>query len=101
MKRKITNGILYALAFIWCAITILPLLITVLSSFKNNDEIYLGMFEFPKLWRFSNYAAAAETADALVAIRKLSADGFFHHHHGISHWNDGFLHLSRKAGSDL
>ena len=47
MKRKITNGILYALAFIWCAITILPLLITVLSSFKNNDEIYLGMFEFP------------------------------------------------------
>ena len=68
MKRKITNGILYALAFIWCAITILPLLITVLSSFKNNDEIYLGMFEFPKLWRFSNYAAAAETGDALVAI---------------------------------
>ena len=59
---------MYILAFLWCTITILPLLITVLSSFKNNDEIYLGMFEFPKLWRFSNYATAAATADALIAI---------------------------------
>ena len=68
MRKKIINTVLYILAFLWCTITILPLLITVLSSFKNNDEIYLGMFEFPKLWRFSNYAAAAETADALIAI---------------------------------
>ena len=62
MRKKIINTVLYILAFLWCTITILPLLITVLSSFKNNDEIYLGMFEFPKLWRFSNYATAAATA---------------------------------------
>ncbi len=67
-KRKIIAGIVYVLAFLWCAITILPLIITVLSSFKNNDEIYLGMFHLPEIWRFFNYAEAAETADALLAI---------------------------------
>ncbi|MDO5423830.1 MAG: carbohydrate ABC transporter permease [Eubacteriales bacterium] len=69
MKRKIINGILYVVAFLWGAITILPLLITILSSFKNNDEIYLGMFQFPEVWRFENYKAAAEMADALVSMR--------------------------------
>lgn len=68
MKRKAINGILYVLAFLWCAITILPLLITILSSLKNNDEIYLGMFELPKVWRFFNYVTATKTADALRSI---------------------------------
>lgn len=76
MKRKVINGIFYVLAFLWCAITLLPLLITVLSSFKTNDEIYLGMFEIPKVWRFSNYADAARTADALIAVRNSLFMGF-------------------------
>ena len=51
---------------------------------------------------FSNYAAAAETADALVAIGNSLLMAFFHHHHGISHWNDGFpTFYPEKAGSDL
>lgn len=69
MKRKIGKTILYILAFVWGAITLLPLLVTILSSFKNNDEIFMGMFHAPVVWRFSNYADAAKTADALIAIR--------------------------------
>lgn len=65
---KVKKGIVYFLAFFWCAITLLPLLITVLASFKNNDEIYSGLFSFPKIWRLSNYPEAAETARALVSI---------------------------------
>lgn len=66
--KKLKNGVLYFLAFVWCAITILPLLITVLASFKNNDEIYSGLFSLPKIWRFSNYPAASQTARALISI---------------------------------
>jgi raffinose/stachyose/melibiose transport system permease protein len=66
--RKIKSAVLYFLAFAWCAITILPLLITVMASFKNNDEIYSGLFNLPKIWRFSNYPEAAKTARALISI---------------------------------
>lgn len=68
MKKKTVHGILYFLAFLWCAITILPLLITLISSFKNNNEIYLGLFHLPTIWRASNYAHAVETANALKAV---------------------------------
>ncbi len=68
MKRKIGKTALYIAAFLWGAITLLPLLVTILSSFKNNDEIFMGMFQAPSVWRFSNYAEAAETADALKAV---------------------------------
>ena len=34
----------FILAFVWGAITLLPLLATILSSFKNNDDIFMGMF---------------------------------------------------------
>lgn len=68
MKKKVVHGIVYFLAFVWCAITILPLFTTLLSSFKNNDEIYLGLFNLPEVWRFSNYPKAIETANALRAV---------------------------------
>ncbi len=66
--NKVKNTVLYVFSFLWCAITLLPLLITVLASFKNNDEIYSGLFSIPKTWRFSNFSNAAQTADALVSI---------------------------------
>ncbi|MDO5134474.1 MAG: carbohydrate ABC transporter permease [Eubacteriales bacterium] len=66
--QKIKRGVLYVFAFLWCAITLLPLLITLLASFKNNDEIYAGLFSIPKIWRFSNYAVASETAKALISV---------------------------------
>ncbi len=68
MKKKVVHGVLYTLAFLWCLITILPLAITFMSSFKNNNEIYLGLFNLPEVWRVSNYANAVETANALKAV---------------------------------
>lgn len=68
MKRKAVHTVLYTLAFLWCLITILPLVITLMSSFKNNNEIYLGLFNLPEVWRVSNYSNAVETANALTAV---------------------------------
>lgn len=68
MKKKTVHGIVYFLAFLWCVITILPLVITFISSFKNNNEIYLGLFHLPDIWRVSNYPNAVKTANALRAI---------------------------------
>ena len=68
-KQKTLHGIIYFAALIWGAITLLPLVVTVLSSFKNNTEIYNGTFTLPEVWRVENYARAADVANALVSIR--------------------------------
>lgn len=67
-KKQITHGIIYFLAIVWGVITLLPLLITVAASFKNNNEIYLGLFNLPKVWRWTNYPQAVATANALRSI---------------------------------
>ena len=53
MKKKVVHGVLYTLAFLWCLITILPLAITFMSSFKNNNEILFGLFNFQKFGEYS------------------------------------------------
>ena len=67
-KAKRWNILWYALAIIWGTITILPLVITVLSSFKNNNEINMGLFSLPKQWRIENYVKANDAANALGSI---------------------------------
>lgn len=67
-KGKRINILWYMLAVLWGMITLLPLLITVLSSFKNNNEINSGLFAFPEKWRFDNYIKANEMADAFTSI---------------------------------
>lgn len=47
-KSKRLNILWYASAIVWGGITILPLGITVLSSFKNNNEINSGLFALPE-----------------------------------------------------
>lgn len=47
---------------IWSLIVILPMLWTVLSSFKTNEEIHQSPFSLPKHWNFDNYANAWTTA---------------------------------------
>ena len=66
--NKAGTGILYVLAVLLAAATFLPLIITLLSSFKTNEDLLLGMFSLPKTWKFSNYPDAIRTADAIRSI---------------------------------
>ena len=68
MRKKGFDIIAYGFAFIWLIVTIFPLVITFLCSFKNNEGINLSMFALPDIWHWENYAAAVERANILRAV---------------------------------
>lgn len=57
-KTKAGRGITYILAFLWIIATTVPLLLAVLSSFKDNTEIYLRPWQLPQSWAPVNYIRA-------------------------------------------
>ncbi|MGV8895541.1 MAG: carbohydrate ABC transporter permease [Rhodoglobus sp.] len=59
---KVVGGISHSVLTIWSIIVVLPLLWTILSSFKNNTEIFASPFSLPSRWSFDNYANAWTTA---------------------------------------
>ena len=65
---KIGRLFLYGLSLIWIFITIFPLIVTFLCSFKDNEGINLGMFSMPKVWLWSNYADAFQSAQMHLAV---------------------------------
>ena len=67
-KKRVKSFLLYFVAICLACMTFFPLIITFLSSVKTNEEILLGMFSLPKVWRFGNYAEAARIAAALKSI---------------------------------
>lgn len=68
IKRKVISGLGYFVGFFLVLLTIFPLLITVVSSLKDNGEILLGMFSLPEVWHFDNYVEAVRIGDALTAV---------------------------------
>lgn len=66
--RGIKRGLLYFIAIFMAVVTFFPLIVTLLSSFKTNEEILLGMFSWPKVWNFMNYPDAIRIANAARAI---------------------------------
>lgn len=66
--KKISNGMFQGFAWIWAFFTLFPLLITVLSSFKENNGIYGNMLALPKEWLISNYKDAIFSANMVRAI---------------------------------
>lgn len=68
MKRKINKCIVYLLAAVWFAVTILPLVVTFLCSVKDNEGINLGMFKLPRKWLWSNYADSLTSAHMGTAV---------------------------------
>ncbi|WP_394912439.1 carbohydrate ABC transporter permease [uncultured Robinsoniella sp.] len=68
MKRKVGKLIIYLFAVFWAVMTIFPLIITFLSSVKDNQGINLGMFKLPEKWLWSNYAAAFSSANIGKAV---------------------------------
>jgi N-acetylglucosamine transport system permease protein len=52
----------HAILTIWSLIVVLPLLWTIMSSFKTSSEIFASPFTLPSHWNFDNYASAWTTA---------------------------------------
>lgn len=69
-KKKMHGGkiALYVIAVFWTVVTLFPVVVTVLASFKTNSEIYLNLFSFPEKLMLQNYVSANKTADALRTI---------------------------------
>jgi len=59
-KHKITGlGIIkYVFLILMALAFITPLLFTLMSSLKNNREIFTNPFSLPETWRFDNYVSA-------------------------------------------
>lgn len=63
MNKNFFKTISYLFALVWGITTIFPLLVTFLSSVKDNDGIYLGLFSFPKKWIWQNYIDSFRVAN--------------------------------------
>ena len=59
-KQKMHGGkiALYVIAILWTVVTLFPVVVTVMASFKTNSEIYLNLLSFPKKIMFQNYISA-------------------------------------------
>ncbi len=67
-KAKETKGdktvaaVSHTMLLIWSLIVILPLLWTLMTSFKTTREIFASPFSLPEHWNFDNYVSAWTTA---------------------------------------
>jgi raffinose/stachyose/melibiose transport system permease protein len=68
IKRNAGTMLIYSLALFWGFATIFPLVLAVLSSFKDNAEIYLFPWQLPKSWDLVNYHKAIYDVNALRSI---------------------------------
>lgn len=59
---------IHIIAIIWSIGTLIPLIFTIISSFKNTTEIYESPFELPKHIRMNNYTEALFNGNMLRAI---------------------------------
>ncbi|MET4705686.1 carbohydrate ABC transporter permease [Frigoribacterium sp. UYMn621] len=59
---RVVGGISHTILTVWCIIVVLPLLWTVMSSFKSSSEIFSSPFSLPAKWNFDNYVGAWTTA---------------------------------------
>ena len=67
-KLKSTEVAMYIFAIIWSVITLIPLLTTLLSSFKTNPEIFSNMLALPREWLIQNYYDALFGANILRSV---------------------------------
>ncbi|MGH1563864.1 carbohydrate ABC transporter permease [Mumia sp. DW29H23] len=52
------SSVAHVILGIWAALVIIPLLWTLLSSFKTSSEIFSSPFSLPAQWSFDNYVSA-------------------------------------------
>ena len=69
MRKIRLPGILYrAIAIVFAAIFIYPIYFTIVSSFKNNNEIWNTMFALPSKIEWANYTSAVQDVKILRAV---------------------------------
>lgn len=68
MRNKPFRIATYAFAIAWALATVIPLVTTLLSSFKSNSDIFGGSLLLPTEWLFGNYADALVDANILNSV---------------------------------
>lgn len=59
---KVIGAASHGVLTVWSLLVVLPLLWTIMSSFKTSAEIFASPFAPPQHWNFQNYANAWTTA---------------------------------------
>ncbi|MFZ4896096.1 carbohydrate ABC transporter permease [Plantibacter sp. Mn2098] len=59
---KVVGTASHTVLIIWSIVVVVPLLWTVMSSFKTSSEIFSSPFALPSQWNFNNYVNAWTTA---------------------------------------
>lgn len=59
---KVVGTVSHTMLIMWSVIVILPLVWTIMTSFKTTTEIFASPFSFPVNWNFDNYVSAWTTA---------------------------------------
>lgn len=62
-KLEFSKIATYTYSIIASVILIYPLIFTIISSFKDNTEMYDNVFGLPNVWRFQNYVDAVKMAN--------------------------------------
>ena len=94
-KLKISDVIFRIFAWFWAIVTLYPLLVTVLCSFKDNNGIYGNMFAFPEKWEFANYKDALLSANIAAGNRKFIVACYFYNAFSCYCGNVGFLYFCK------
>ena len=55
---KAVGGVSHVVLALWSIVVILPMVWTLLSSFKTTREIFASPFGLPEAWSFENYVSA-------------------------------------------
>jgi len=65
---RVGKILIYIFAAFWTFMTVFPVLLTLMSSFNDNEGILLGMLNWPQTFMWSNYVAAIQRANMGWAV---------------------------------
>ena len=68
-KRKLLEVLRHAFLIIIAAVIVLPFVWMLISSFKDNNDVFDNTAIFPRVWRFSNYPEALRAAPFAVFFK--------------------------------
>ena len=68
-KRKLLEVLRHAFLIIIAAVIVLPFDWMLISSFKDNNDVFDNTAIFPRVWRFSNYPEALRAAPFAVFFK--------------------------------
>ena len=77
-KKERINIIKHIILIITVIITLLPLVVVILGSFKSHEDFLTsGVFSLPKKWVFDNYKTAFVDGNMLVGFKNTAIILFF------------------------